>query len=151
MIYGYVRVSTREQNEARQVDAMKEFVVDRIYMDKQSGKDFNRPHYMEMVDALNEGDVLVLHSIDRLGRNYDEILEQWRVITKEKRAHVVVLDMPLLDTRQGRDTDCGYCIAIAFVCSAEGTRVYPQATSRGDSGEESPWRLVRLREAEEGD
>ena len=103
MIYGYVRVSTREQNEARQVDAMKEFGVDRIYMDKQSGKDFNRPQYMEMVDALNENDVLVLHSIDRLGRNYDEILEQWRVITKEKRAQVVVLDMPLLDTRQGRD------------------------------------------------
>ena len=70
MIYGYVRVSTREQNEARQVDAMKEFGVDRIYMDKQSGKDFNRPQYMEMVDALNENDVLVLHSIDRLGRNY---------------------------------------------------------------------------------
>ena len=103
MIYGYVRVSTREQNEARQVDAMKEFGVDMIYMDKQSGKDFNRPQYMEMVDALNENDVLVLHSIDRLGRNYDEILEQWRVITKEKRAQVVVLDMPLLDTRQGRD------------------------------------------------
>ena len=103
MIYGYVRVSTREQNEARQVDAMKEFGVDRIYMDKQSGKDFNRPQYMEMVDALKEGDVLVLHSIDRLGRNYDEILDQWRVITKDKRAQVVVLDMPLLDTRQGRD------------------------------------------------
>lgn len=103
MIYGYVRVSTREQNEARQVDAMKEFGVDRIYMDKQSGKDFNRPQYMEMVDELNDNDVLVLHSIDRLGRNYDEILEQWRVITKEKRAQVVVLDMPLLDTRQGRD------------------------------------------------
>ena len=103
MIYGYVRVSTREQNEARQVDAMKEFGVDRIYMDKQSGKDFNRPQYMEMVNGLNDGDVLVLHSIDRLGRNYDEILEQWRIITKEKRAQVVVLDMPLLDTRQGRD------------------------------------------------
>lgn len=103
MTYGYVRVSTREQNEARQVDAMKEFGVDRIYMDKQSGKDFNRPKYMEMIGALNEGDILVLHSIDRLGRNYDEILEQWRVITKEKRAQVVVLDMPLLDTRQGRD------------------------------------------------
>ena len=103
MIYGYVRVSTRDQNEARQIDAMKEFVVDKIYMDKQSGKDFNRPQYMEMVNGLNEGDVLVLHSIDRLGRNYDEILEQWRIITKEKRAQVVVLDMPLLDTRQGRD------------------------------------------------
>ena len=103
MIYGYVRVSTRDQNEARQIDAMKEFGVDKIYMDKQSGKDFNRPQYMEMVNGLNEGDVLVLHSIDRLGRNYDEILEQWRIITKEKRAQVVVLDMPLLDTRQGRD------------------------------------------------
>jgi len=103
MTYGYVRVSTREQNEARQVDAMNEFGVEKIYMDKQSGKDFNRPQYMEMVNGLNEGDVLVLHSIDRLGRNYDEILEQWRIITKEKRAQVVVLDMPLLDTRQGRD------------------------------------------------
>lgn len=103
MIYGYVRVSTRDQNEARQINAMKEFGVEKIYMDKQSGKDFNRPQYMEMVNGLNEGDVLVLHSIDRLGRNYDEILEQWRIITKEKRAQVVVLDMPLLDTRQGRD------------------------------------------------
>ena len=103
MTYGYVRVSTRDQNEARQINAMREFGVDRIYMDKQSGKDFNRPQYMEMVNGLNEGDVLVLHSIDRLGRNYDEILEQWRIITKEKRAQVVVLDMPLLDTRHGRD------------------------------------------------
>lgn len=103
MIYGYVRVSTREQNEARQMNAMKEFGVDKVFMDKQSGKDFNRPQYMAMVDILTKDDVMVLHSIDRLGRNYDEILEQWRMITKEKRAQVVVLDMPLLDTRQGRD------------------------------------------------
>ena len=103
MTYGYVRVSTRDQNEARQMDAMNEFGVDKVFMDKQSGKDFNRPQYKAMVAALSEGDVLVLHSIDRLGRNYDEILEQWRIITKEIKADIVVLDMELLDTRRGRD------------------------------------------------
>ena len=103
MKYGYVRVSTREQNEARQMDAMKKFGVDKVYMDKQSGKDFRRPQYMEMVNALTSDDIVILHSIDRLGRNYDEILEQWRIITKEKKADIVVLDMELLDTRRGRD------------------------------------------------
>ena len=104
-IYGYVRVSTKDQNEIRQMNAMHEFgIEDRcIYLDKQSGKDFNRPNYQKVVRRLKKGDTLVIKSIDRLGRNYDEIIEQWRIITKEKDAAVVVLDMPLLDTRQGRD------------------------------------------------
>ena len=103
--YGYVRVSTRDQNEARQLVAMKEFGIadDCVYMDKQSGKDFNRLKYQELVQRLQPNDVLVVKSIDRLGRNYEDILEQWRVITKEKQAAIVVIDMPLLDTRQGRD------------------------------------------------
>ncbi len=103
MIYGYVRVSTREQNEERQVIAMQGFGVDRIYSDKQSGKDFLRPQYQKLLRKLKKDDTLVIKSIDRLGRNYDEILAQWRVITKEKQAAIVVLDMPLLDTRQNRD------------------------------------------------
>lgn len=103
MIYGYVRVSTREQNEERQMIAMREFGVDRVFMDKQSGKDFLRPEYQKLLRKLKKDDVLVIKSIDRLGRNYDEVLEQWRFITKEKQAAIVVLDMPLLDTRQNRD------------------------------------------------
>lgn len=105
IMYGYVRVSTKEQNEARQMIAMKEFGVEEryIFLDKQSGKDFNRPQYRKLIRKLKKGDTLVIKSIDRLGRNYDEIIEQWRIITKEKKAAVVVLDMPLLDTRQGRD------------------------------------------------
>lgn len=104
-IYGYVRVSTKEQNEVRQVIAMKEFGIDEkyIFVEKQSGKDFNRPQYKRLLRRLKKDDTLVIKSIDRLGRNYDEIIEQWRVITKEKQAAIVVLDMPLLDTRQGRD------------------------------------------------
>ena len=103
--YGYIRVSTREQNEDRQVIAMTEFGVakSRIILDKQSGKDFDRPGYRRLVRKLKAGDTLVIKSIDRLGRNYDEILEQWRQLTKEKQVAIVVLDMPLLDTRQGRD------------------------------------------------
>ena len=101
--YGYARVSTREQNEARQIIALQEFGVDQIFLDKQSGKDFNRPQYQAMITLLHPDDILVIKSIDRLGRNYDEILEQWRIITKEKRAAIVVLDMPLLDTRSSRD------------------------------------------------
>ena len=103
MIYGYVRVSTREQNEERQLIAMREFGVDRIFTDKQSGKDFDRPQYQKLLRKLKKDDVLVIKSIDRLGRNYDDILIQWRVISKEKQAAIVVLDMPLLDTRQNRD------------------------------------------------
>lgn len=103
MTYGYVRVSSKDQNEERQIIAMHEFGVDKLYLEKQSGKDFNRPHYQMLLRKLKQDDVLVVKSIDRLGRNYEEILEQWRVITKEKKAAIVVLDMPLLDTRQSRD------------------------------------------------
>lgn len=103
--YGYVRVSTREQNEARQIIAMQKFGVEDkyIYVDKQSGKDFNRPQYQALMQMLKRGDTLIIKSIDRLGRNYDEVIEQWRFITKEKEAFIVVMDMPLLDTRQSRD------------------------------------------------
>ena len=105
MEYGYARVSTKEQNEERQLLALREFGIDDklIYVDKQSGKDFERPSYKRLLKKLKPDDTLVIKSIDRLGRNYDEILEQWRTITKEKRAAIVVLDMPLLDTRQSRD------------------------------------------------
>ena len=104
-IYVYVRVSTKDQNEARQLIAMREFGVDEqyIFIEKQSGKDFNRPKYQRLLRKIKAGDTLVIKSIDRLGRNYDEIIEQWRIITKTKQAAIVVLDMPLLDTRQGRD------------------------------------------------
>lgn len=104
-VYGYIRVSSRDQNEDRQRLALGAFgISDRnIFIDKQSGKDFDRPGYQRLLKRLKPGDTLVIKSIDRLGRNYDEILEQWRVSTKEKRAAIVVLDMPLLDTRQGRD------------------------------------------------
>ena len=105
MNFGYVRVSSRDQNEERQIIAMHEFGVDdkQIYMDKQSGKDFERPQYKKLMRKIKTGDTLVIKSIDRLGRNYDEILVQWRFITKQKQVAIVVLDMPLLDTRQNRD------------------------------------------------
>ena len=105
MEYGYVRVSTKEQNEDRQMVAMRDFGIadGRIILDKQSGKDFDRPGYRQLMRKLKARDTLVIKSIDRLGRNYDEILEQWRLLTKEKQVAIVVLDMPLLDTRQGRD------------------------------------------------
>lgn len=101
-IYGYIRVSSKDQNESRQVHAMQQFPesLRKIFMDKLSGKDFNRPGYQKLLRCLKNGDVVVVKSIDRLGRNYEDILEQWRVITKEKKADMVVLDMPLLDTRQ---------------------------------------------------
>jgi DNA invertase Pin-like site-specific DNA recombinase len=105
-IYGYVRVSTKDQNEDRQLTAMRNFGVSdgNIFSDKQSGKDFQRPAYRRMLKKLKPGDTLVIKSIDRLGRDYREILEQWRMITKEKQTAVVVLDIPLLDTRQ-KDRD----------------------------------------------
>ena len=100
--YGYVRVSTREQNEERQLVAIRDFGIPNgnILLDKQSGKNFNRPAYKQLLKKLKPGDTLVIKSIDRLGRDYDEILEQWRFITKERKAAIVVLDIPLLDTRQ---------------------------------------------------
>ncbi len=106
MEYGYIRVSTKEQNEDRQLIAMNEYgiQVKNLFMDKQSGKDFLRPSYQRLMRKLKPADVVVIKSIDRLERNYDEILEQWRIITREKKAAIVVLDMPLLDTRQ-KDRD----------------------------------------------
>ena len=103
MKIGYARVSTVDQNEARQMEALGEEGVEMIYMDKKSGKDFNRPEYQKMIASLKKGDVLVVHSIDRLGRNYDEITEEWRKITKEIGADIIVQDMPLLDTTRNRD------------------------------------------------
>lgn len=104
-IYGYVRVSTQEQNEARQLTAMREAAVSErnIFIDKLSGKDFNRPAYQRMMKKLKPGDLLIIKSIDRLGRNYEEILEQWRIITNEKQTNIRVLDMPLLDTSVHKD------------------------------------------------
>ena len=104
-LYGYIRVSNREQNEERQILALKELSIPEknLFMDKQSGKDFKRPQYRKMVRKLKKDDLLYIKSIDRLGRNYAEILEQWRIIKKKKGIDIVVLDMPLLDTRQGKD------------------------------------------------
>ncbi len=104
-VYGYVRVSSTDQNEDRQMIALKEKGLQEkwIYMDKQSGKDFNRPKYQKMLKKLQGGDLLYILSIDRLGRNYNEILEQWRILTKEIGVDVCVVDMPLLDTRNGKD------------------------------------------------
>ena len=105
MNYGYIRVSTREQNEDRQLLALHGIGVStqNIYIDKQSGKDFQRPAYKRMIGKMKKDDVLFIKSIDRLGRNYEEIIEQWRILTKEKQIDIAVLDMPLLDTRQGKD------------------------------------------------
>ena len=103
--YGYIRVSTKDQNEARQVDAMAPLNIPEgnLYMDKQSRKDFNRPEYLRMLSRFQPGDVLFIKSIDRLGRNYAEILEQWRDITQRKNVDIVVLDMPVLDTRKDKN------------------------------------------------
>lgn len=104
-VYGYVRVSSTDQNEDRQMLAMQErgVALDHIYMDKQSGKDFEREQYLQLVRVLEKGDLLYLLSIDRLGRNYEEIQNQWRILTKEIGVDVCVMDMPLLDTRNGKD------------------------------------------------
>jgi DNA invertase Pin-like site-specific DNA recombinase len=111
--YGYARVSTRDQNEDRQLRALRECGVDeaRIFVDKQSGKDFDRPAYKGLMKRLLPGDTIFIKSIDRLGRNYEEILEQWRVITKERKAAIVILDMPLLDTRKKEKDLTGVFIA----------------------------------------
>ena len=103
--YAYIRVSSRDQNEDRQKLAMVEYGIapGNIYMDKQSGKDFERPGYRQLLRKLEAGDTIVIKSIDRLGRNYDEILEQWRLLTKQKQVDIIVLDMPLLNTKRGKD------------------------------------------------
>ena len=103
--YGYVRVSTLDQNEERQMVEMRKIGIpeENIYKDKQSGKDFNRPQYKKLLKKIKPGDLLYIKSIDRLGRNYEEIQNQWHIITKEKNADIYVIDMPLLDTRRGKD------------------------------------------------
>lgn len=103
--YVYIRVSSKDQNEDRQLMAIKELDIPKknIFIDKQSGKDFNRPSYQKMLRVLKNGDILIIKSIDRLGRNYEEIMNQWRIITKEIGCDVVVLDMPLLDTTKSKD------------------------------------------------
>lgn len=105
MVYGYIRVSTREQNEDRQRIALRKAGIPEknIFIDKQSGKDFDRPKYKKLLRRLKRDDLLYIKSIDRLGRNYQEVQEQWRLLTKEKGVDIVVLDMPLLDTRRGKD------------------------------------------------
>lgn len=130
MIYGYIRVSATDQNEARQMVALSEFEIPRrqIFIDKQSGKDFNRPAYQRMVRRMKKDDLLYIKSIDRLGRDYEEIQNQWRILTKEKGIDIVVLDMPLLDTRRGKDL-IGTFIAdlvlqvLSFVAEAERTNI----------------------------
>ena len=104
-IYGYIRVSSTEQNEDRQYIAMEkeEVPLSNLFMDKQSGKDFQRPHYKRLVKKLRPGDLLYIKSIDRLGRDYKEVQEQWRILTKEKSVDICVIDMPLLDTRTAKD------------------------------------------------
>ena len=104
-VYGYIRVSSRDQNEDRQLIALKEVGVPEknIYLDKQSGKNFDRPQYKKLLRKMKKDDLLYIKSIDRLGRNYEEIQQQWRLLTKEKGIDIVVLDMPLLDTRRGKD------------------------------------------------
>lgn len=115
-IYGYVRCSSADQNEDRQMIALHEAAVPEknIFMDKQSGKDFDRPNYKKLVQELKAGDLLYILSIDRLGRNYEEIQNQWRILTKEIGIDICVLDMPLLDTRNGKDLDgdfyCRSCV-----------------------------------------
>ena len=112
-VYGYARVSSREQNTDRQIDALRSFPIaeKNIYIDKQSGKDFCRPAWKRMVRKAGAGDTIVIHSIDRLGRNYDEILEQWRTLTRDKQVDIVIMDMPLLDTRKGTDDLTGLFIS----------------------------------------
>ena len=104
-VFGYARVSSESQHEDRQLDALRNFGVDdrMIYVDKQSGKNFDRPRYKKMVKRMRKGDLLVLGSIDRLGRNYKQMLEQWQILTKKKYVDIFVLDMPILDTRKDRD------------------------------------------------
>lgn len=152
-IYGYVRVSSLDQNEDRQLIALQEIHVptENIYIDKQSGKDFNRPNYKKMIRKLKAGDLLYIHSIDRLGRNYEEIQNQWRFLTKEVGIDVCVLDMPLLDTRNGKDL-MGTFIAdlvlqiLSFVAQNERENIKKKASGRYCSGESERCQIWTARE-----
>lgn len=147
--YGYARVSSTDQNELRQLLALRARNIpeENIFIDKQSGRDFIRPQYVELVLRLREGDLLYIMSIDRLGRNYEEIQEQWRFLTKEIGIDIVVIDMPLLDTRQGKDL-MGTFIAdlvlqiLSFVAQAD-AREHQKAAGRGHSGGNGARRALR--------
>ena len=149
-VYGYARVSSRDQNLNRQLDALGAYGVGsaNIYADHASGKDFDRPRYRELLHILGDGDVLVVLSIDRLGRNYSEILEEWRRITKELGVAIVVLDMPLLDTRARASgapdvTNTLICATTAELRGAGGAREYSSAPGGGDcsgAGARGPFR-----------
>lgn len=147
-LYGYIRVSTRDQNEDRQLIALRELNIPEknIFMDKQSGKDFNRPQYKRLVRKLKKDDLLYIKSIDRLGRNYAEILEQWRLLTQTKGADIVVLDMPLLDTRRGKDLMGTFLsdivLQVLSFVAGERAHQHPAAASGRHCGGESPWREV---------
>ena len=148
-VYGYIRVSSKDQKEDRQQIALKEVGVElqNIYVDKQSGKDFNRPQYKKMLRKLKKDDLLYIKSIDRLGRNYEEILQQWRILTKEKGVDIVVLDMPLLDTRRGKDLMGTFLSDIvlqvlSFVAENERTNI-KQRQGRGDCRCQSARNQVR--------
>ena len=148
-IYGYMRVSSKEQNEDRQKIALTEMGVPEknIYMDKQSGKDFERTQYKRLLRKLNENSVLYIKSIDRLGRNYGELNEQWRIITKEKKADIVVIDMPLLDTRREKNllgTFISDVVLALLSYVAENERTNNQAkTGGGNCSSESKGCKVR--------
>lgn len=130
-VYGYIRVSSVDQNTDRQLIALKERSVpeENIFIDKQSGKDFQRPEYLALLEKMKEGDLLIIKSIDRLGRNYEEILEQWRIITKSMKVDIAVIDMPLLDTSIGKDDLLGNFISdvvlqvLSFVAENERTNI----------------------------
>ena len=148
-IYGYIRVSTREQNEDRQRLALRAAAVPEahIFLDRQSGKDFERPQYKQLVRRMKKDDLLYIKSIDRLGRNYHEILEQWRILTKEKGVDVVVLDMPLLDTRRGERFD-GHVsqrhrLTGALLRGGERAGQHPPAAGGGHRGGSGPRSTVR--------
>ena len=145
-IYGYMRVSSKEQNEDRQKIALTEMGVpeNNIYMDKQSGKDFERTQYKRLLRKLNENSVLYIKSIDRLGRNYGELNEQWRIITKEKKADIVVIDMPLLDTRREKNL-LGTFISdvVLALCRRKRTYQYQAKTGGGNCSGKSKGRKVR--------
>ena len=148
MNYGYARVSTKEQNEQRQIIALKESEIplQKIYVDKQSGKDFNRQNYQNMLRKIKSGDTLVIKSIDRLGRNYEEILEQWRIITKEKMRGNCGAGYAVARyaKKSGSDRypDCRYRVAAALLCGADRARFYPPETGGGDCCCESKWGAV---------
>lgn len=149
--YAYIRVSTREQNEDRQVIAMKEFGVEEknIVVEKQSGKDFECPLYWKLVKKLKPDDTFVIKSIVRLGRNYNEVLEQWRCITKEKQANIVVLDMPLLDTRNGYDLT-GTLIADIFVRGSVKGLMQHRPEESTVAGQQSEKRIILQKFAGDG-